>query len=119
MHWHSYQVTTLVQITWYRNLHADPLDDDSKTLLKYNFYVSNDKTHDNYFVLYCLDSHWKNLQGCAEVTRSTSYGQMGAQYSLRIRFLGVKAHYNPCTFGQLFVLNFVLFSMILALELLL
>jgi hypothetical protein len=69
MHWHSYQVTILVQITWYRNPHADPLDDDSKTLMKYNFYVSNDKAHDNYFVQYFLDSHWADLQGCREVLK--------------------------------------------------
>jgi hypothetical protein len=61
MHWHSYQVTILVQISWIRNPHPDPCDESSKTLCKYHFYVSDDKTHDSYFVQHCLTLHYEDL----------------------------------------------------------
>jgi hypothetical protein len=50
---------------------------------------------------------------------SSSRALLGSKLDSSTHDFKVKAHYTPYTFGQLFVLNFVLFSMILALELLL
>ena len=61
MHWHSYQVSILVQISWIRNPNANPADPSSMTLMKYNFYISDDKSHDSYYVQHCLNLHWKSL----------------------------------------------------------
>ena len=62
MHWHSYQVTILVHISFMRNLNPDPNDDSSKTLVKYHFYISDDRKHDSYFVQHCLMLHWDSLE---------------------------------------------------------
>jgi len=50
MHWHNYQVSILVYITWMQNPNPDPNDASSRTIMKYHFYVSDDKQHDSYFV---------------------------------------------------------------------
>ncbi len=57
MHWHSYQVTIIVHISWMRNPHPNLHDETTKTLMKYYFYISDDKSHDNYFVQHCLLLH--------------------------------------------------------------
>jgi hypothetical protein len=59
MHWHSYQVTILVQITWMRDPSVDPNDEDNYTVMKYHFYISDDPTHDSAFVQHCLQLHWQ------------------------------------------------------------
>ncbi len=61
MHQHIYQVTILVHITWIRNPHLDLHDETSQTCMKYYFYISNDKSHDNYFVQHCLLLHWEDI----------------------------------------------------------
>jgi len=50
MHWHSYQVTILVHISWIKNPCPNPNDESTKTLMKYYFYIFYDKSHDSYFV---------------------------------------------------------------------
>ncbi len=61
MYWHSYQVTILMHITWWHNPNPIPNDEDSKVLMKYHFYINDDKTHDSYFVQHCLLLHWENM----------------------------------------------------------
>jgi hypothetical protein len=34
--------------------HPNPHDETTKTLMRYYFYISHDKSHDNYFVQHCL-----------------------------------------------------------------
>jgi hypothetical protein len=55
MHWHNYQVTILVHITWVRNPNLH--DESNKTLMKYYFYISDNKSHDSYFVQHYLIIH--------------------------------------------------------------
>jgi hypothetical protein len=54
MHWHSFQVTILVHITF----RVDPTNgqgnDDKKIIKGTHFYVSNHKEHDTLFAQYCL-----------------------------------------------------------------
>ena len=61
MHWHNYQVSILVQISWTRNPNPNPMDPTTNTMMRYNFYISDDKSHDSYFVQHCLNLHWKSL----------------------------------------------------------
>ena len=61
MHWHSYQVSILVQISWTRNPNPNPLDPSTNTLMRYNFYISDNKIHENYYVQHCLNLHWQSL----------------------------------------------------------
>ena len=49
IHWHSYQITILVQIMWHRHSSTTDAHDVCKFFMKYNFYVSDDKTQDNFF----------------------------------------------------------------------
>ena len=58
MHWHSYQVSILVHITWVRNPEPDPEDASTRNIMQYHFYISDDKKHDSYFVQHCLQMHW-------------------------------------------------------------
>jgi hypothetical protein len=40
------------------NPNPDLDDENSKTFMRYHFYISDVKTHDNYFVQHCLFLHW-------------------------------------------------------------
>jgi hypothetical protein len=62
-HWHNFQITILVHLTWRIN-HNFSVGDDEKTkmITKYHFYISNDYTHDNLFVQHCFKWHWTWLQ---------------------------------------------------------
>jgi hypothetical protein len=61
MHWHSYQISILVHITWVRNPAADPNDESTKNIMTYHFYISDDPCHDSYFVQHCLLLHWQHV----------------------------------------------------------
>jgi hypothetical protein len=50
MHWHSYQYTILVHISWIWNPHPHLDDENSMTVMKCNFYIFDAKIHDGYFV---------------------------------------------------------------------
>ncbi len=39
----------------------NPDDEDSNIIMRYHFYISNDKTHDNYSIQHCLLLHWEDL----------------------------------------------------------
>jgi hypothetical protein len=60
MHWHNYQCTILVHISWMRNPNPDLDDGNSNTIMRYYFYISNDKTHDSYFVQHYLLLYWED-----------------------------------------------------------
>lgn len=58
MHWHSFQITLLVDITYCHNLNQDPHDEDSFILIDYRFYILDDRKHDYEFVQHCFKLHW-------------------------------------------------------------
>jgi len=67
MHWHNFQISILVHITYHRNPEYDILDSCSLPFLKeVHYYVSNDKHHDSLFVQHAFMLHWEFLQtiGC-------------------------------------------------------
>ena len=61
MHWHSYQISILVHITWVRNQTADPNDKSTRNIMTYHFYISDDPYHDSYFEQHCLLLHWQHV----------------------------------------------------------
>ncbi len=61
MHWHSYQISILVHITYRSNLDFDMHDEDTKILIEYHFYISNDRKHDYEFVQHCFGLHWRYI----------------------------------------------------------
>lgn len=61
MHWHNYQVSILVHISWVRNAHPDPEDESTRNIMQYHFYISDDRKHDSYFVQHCLQMHWDSI----------------------------------------------------------
>jgi hypothetical protein len=69
MHWHSYQISILVHISWVRNPHHDPDDDSTKNIMKYHFYISDDKKHDSYFIQHCLSLNWDSVVGGGFIPR--------------------------------------------------
>jgi len=54
MHWRSYQCERKplgwVHISWIKNPNSNLDEENSNNTMKYQFYISDDKTHDNYFV---------------------------------------------------------------------
>jgi hypothetical protein len=40
-----------------RNLNPNLDDEDPKIVMSYHFYISDDKTHDSYFIQHCLRLH--------------------------------------------------------------
>jgi len=61
MHWQNFQVSIHVQICWTQNPNPDPTNPNTNALMKYHFYISNDKKHNSYFVQHYLNLHWKDL----------------------------------------------------------
>jgi len=61
MHWHSYQISILMHITYQSNLNFDGYDEDFKVLTKYHFYVLDDRKHDFEFVQHCFKLHSKYI----------------------------------------------------------
>ena len=57
MHWHSYQVSILVHITFRHNPDLDPYNEDTFILTEYHFYITDDKHHDSEFVQHCFGLH--------------------------------------------------------------
>jgi len=57
MHCHNYQITILVHIFWMQKLNLDLHDPNFRILMKYHFYILDEKSHDNYFVEHCLVLH--------------------------------------------------------------
>lgn len=63
MHWHSFQITILVHITyrWNPNFIANPNFGEKKLLTEYHYYISDDTEHDTLFVQHCFELHWSHL----------------------------------------------------------
>jgi hypothetical protein len=62
MHWHSYQVSILVHISFRHNPEMDPYNEDTWILNEYHFYISDDKQHDSAFVQHCFGLHWNHME---------------------------------------------------------
>jgi hypothetical protein len=58
MHWHNYQISILVHICWMQKLNLYLHDLNSCILMKYHFYILDEKSHDNYFVQHCFGKIW-------------------------------------------------------------
>lgn len=61
MHWHTYQISILVHISFRHNPTPNLYDDDSKILTKYHFYISDDRKHNLEFVQHCFKLHWQYM----------------------------------------------------------
>jgi hypothetical protein len=61
MHWHSYQISILVHITYRFDPNFDVHDDDSKILIEYHFYISNDRKLDSEFVQHRFGLHLRYI----------------------------------------------------------
>jgi len=59
MHWHSYQVSILVHISWVKNPHPNLEDKSTRNIMQYHFYISDDRKQNSYFVQHCLQMHWE------------------------------------------------------------
>jgi len=57
--------------------------------MKYHFYISNDKSHDNYFVQHSLLLHWQKMCWMeASIPKTIGFGQIGVFPSLRAKPCG-------------------------------
>jgi hypothetical protein len=61
MHWHSYQISILVHITYQFNLDFDAYDEDSRILTEYHFHISDDRKHYSKFMQHCFGLHWRYI----------------------------------------------------------
>jgi hypothetical protein len=61
MHWHSYQISILMHISFHHNPTPNPYDEDLRILTEYHFYISNDHKHDLEFVQHCFELHWQYM----------------------------------------------------------
>jgi hypothetical protein len=62
MHWHNFQVTILVHITYRCNLEYDLANPNSQVFKEVHYYVFDDNSHDTFFVQHAFRLHWKFLQ---------------------------------------------------------
>jgi len=56
-----------VHVSWIWNPHPNPNDENSNTIMRYNFYISDDKTLDNYFLQNRLLLDWEDVTGCGVI----------------------------------------------------
>jgi hypothetical protein len=61
MHYHSYQIYILMHINFHHNPTLDPYDEESKILIEYHFYISDDCKHDSEFAQHCFKLHWQHM----------------------------------------------------------
>jgi hypothetical protein len=61
MHWHSYQISILVHITYQHNPQPDPYDEESWVFIGYHFYIFDNWKHDSKFVQHCFKLHWEHM----------------------------------------------------------
>lgn len=61
MHWHNYQISIQMHITYRHNLHPNPYDEKSLILTEYHFYISNAQKHDSEFVQHYFKLHWQHM----------------------------------------------------------
>jgi hypothetical protein len=65
---------------------VDPHGETSNVIMKYHFYISNDKSHDSYFVQHSLLLHWQKMCWMeASIPKTTRFGQIGVFPSLRTK----------------------------------
>ncbi len=62
MHWHNFQVSILVHITYYRCPLVNPYDVDFDIFKEVHYYVFDDTSHDAFFVQHAFMLHWNHLQ---------------------------------------------------------
>ena len=100
MHWHSYQVSILVHISFQRNPRPNSNDDSTKTLVNCHFYISDDRKHDSYFVQHCLILHWNSLEESGFKSRNYYNWSDGcaSQFKSKITWYFV-SHYPNLTDG--------------------
>ncbi len=80
----------LVRTTWQQNPNPDPNDEDYQVLMKYHFYISNGKSHDDYFVQDCLLLHWQFMCWILAFNLfSIGCGQMGVLFNLIVESHGI------------------------------
>jgi hypothetical protein len=58
-----------------QKLNLDLHDPNSCILMKYHFYILNEKSHDNYFVEDCLVLHWQDMVDSEFCQNNTKIGQ--------------------------------------------
>ncbi len=85
MHWHSYQISILVHITYHPNPNFHLDDANSFLITKYHVYISDDHKHDSYFVQCCLQNHWTYMdeEGCAPSTHFVWLNSYACQFKLQ------------------------------------
>ncbi len=99
MHWHNFEVTILVHITYCHNPNYDPIDPNSQVLKEVHYYVSDDNSHDTFFVQHAFRLHWKflKIRGCFPslhvVWNDGYFGQ----------FKSAKAWYFVCRYPMLII----------------
>jgi hypothetical protein len=71
-----------------QNPNLDPNDEDFKIVMKYHFYISNDKTHDSYFVQHYLFLHWEDTVKVGLGHCNIGYGLMVVAFSLNANYCG-------------------------------
>jgi hypothetical protein len=64
MHWHNFQVTILVLISYQPSFVPHDLTNlDSGLIKEVHYFVSDDTSHDTFFVHHAFMLHWNHLQG--------------------------------------------------------
>jgi hypothetical protein len=67
MHWHNFQVTIIVFISYQPSfVPHDPINLDSGLIKEVHYFVLNDTSHDTFFVPHVFMLQWNHLQsqGC-------------------------------------------------------
>ena len=62
MYYHSDQISILVQVTYCADVQDDVLEEGVQLRRETHFYISDDKSHDTFFVQHCLMLHWRWMQ---------------------------------------------------------
>jgi hypothetical protein len=57
MHWHNFQMSILVHISYLRNPTPDPIDAESKIIKEVHYFIFDDTSHDTLYVQHAFMFH--------------------------------------------------------------
>ena len=90
-----------MHVTWVSNPSSDPTDESTKNIMQYQFYISDDRKHDSYFVQHYLELHLDSIveSGFTPKNRWISSDGYAGQFKSQIPWYFVSSYQEIVLMG--------------------